>query len=301
MARNLKYQLNYCVNFCFKEKIDKHSEKKNGKINSGKIFSYADRKNMIDFTANFANFMKKNHPKIKFAKDIKSEHIQEFINLKAKSCSDATIKSYISHSKKLEKIINKTYNAKVKFEVLAVPAKNNTKLRNSSMRNEDFEKIINTYSNPYNDTGAIALNIAARSGLRIEEISKLKVSDINIQERYINVVDGKGGRDRKVQIQERDIEYYKKLKDEIGEGRCITAQKNSISKNVNRHMKQAKIKEKYIDSCLHCVRKMYAQRRFDELREQGKSIVDAWGIVSTELGHSANREKLMKVYIKNIY
>ena len=46
---------------------------------------------------------------------------------------------------------------------------------------------------------------------------------------------------------------------------------------------------------------MYAQRRFDELREQGKSIVDAWGIVSTELGHSANREKLMKVYIKNIY
>ena len=55
MGRNLKYQFKTCIEKNFKEKMDKHSIKKNKQMNKTRIFSFADRKNLIDFTANFSN------------------------------------------------------------------------------------------------------------------------------------------------------------------------------------------------------------------------------------------------------
>ena len=68
-TRNIKYQFKHCIDSNFKEGMDKHSLKKNGKGNS-KIYSYADRKNLIDLSANFANWLKENHSEIRQLKDI---------------------------------------------------------------------------------------------------------------------------------------------------------------------------------------------------------------------------------------
>ena len=50
-TRNIKYQFKYCIDTHFREGMDKHSMKRNGKDNS-KIYSYADRKNLIDLDSN---------------------------------------------------------------------------------------------------------------------------------------------------------------------------------------------------------------------------------------------------------
>ena len=85
--RNLKYQFLRAINQNFREGMDKHSDKKNNIRNTGKIYSYADRKNLIDLSCNFANWMRNSYPEIKLLKDLESKHLQEFLNSKKQDCS----------------------------------------------------------------------------------------------------------------------------------------------------------------------------------------------------------------------
>lgn len=298
--RNLKYQFLHAIEKNFKEGVDKHSDKKNNIRATGKIYSYSDRKNLIDLSSNFANWMKNSYPDVKLIKDIQSHHIQEFLNNKAQDCSAATLKNYVSRFKKLEKQANDTYNTKLKFDVVAPAGRNESqKIRTASMTSSDYKKLESSYKNEY-DNGRIAINLAARSGLRVSEVAKLKGSDINLKEKYIHIADSKGKRSRDIPIQEKDISYYTELKNHIGDGRCCPIQQESILKSVNRHMISSGIKENYQETAIHSIRKMYAQNSFDALRDQGKSITQAWSQVSVNLGHGANRPELMKTYISNI-
>ena len=299
--KNLKHQLYHSIQSNFKEGMDKHSDKKNGIRSTEKVYSYADRKNLIDLAANFANWMKENHQNIRMVRDLKSDYVQEFLNKKSIECSSETLRNYASRFRKLEKMINNTYNLNIEISNVVVPmGRNNTKkIRDVAMSIEDYKKLESTYTE--NSTGYIAINIARRSGLRVSEIAKLKGTDINMQEKYIQVIGGKGKKDRVIPISSEDLDYYKELKEMVGDGRCCAAQEKSISKNVNRHMKQANIKQQYESTGLHAIRKMYAQNEFDGLREQGLSIKEAWSKVSVSLGHGPEREKLMTTYIKNIH
>lgn len=56
--RNLKYQFKNVIDRHFVEGMDKHSIKKNRDMNGERIFSYSDRKNLIDLSCSFANYMK---------------------------------------------------------------------------------------------------------------------------------------------------------------------------------------------------------------------------------------------------
>ena len=103
--RSLKYQFLCAINKNFSEGMDKHSDKRNGIRNTGKIYSYSDRKNLVDLSANFSNWMKENHSDVKLVKDVNSSHVQEFLNQKAQDCSSETLKNYVSRFKKLEKQI----------------------------------------------------------------------------------------------------------------------------------------------------------------------------------------------------
>ena len=58
MARNLKYQFKYAIEQSCKFGADKHSMKNNRAENGNmkaRTLSYADRKNLIDVSSNFAN------------------------------------------------------------------------------------------------------------------------------------------------------------------------------------------------------------------------------------------------------
>lgn len=301
MGKNLKHQFIHAIEDNFKEGMDKHSMKANGQRNDGKIFSYSDRKNLIDVACNFSNYMKENYMDIKMVKDIKVEHIQSFLNQKSNECSNATLKQYESKFNKLEKIINNTYKANADFKGFKVPlSKENSKIRNTSMSQNDFKKL-EKYFDSSRSSGKIAIQLTARVGLRVSECVKLQGRDINIKKNIIHVADGKGGRDRDIPIRAEDRKYFMNLKANISDfERVCPVRQDSINKSLDRGMKAIGIRNKYNDTSIHCIRKMYAQKEYDRCRAEGKTIKESLQDVSILLGHGKERIELMRQYVLSI-
>lgn len=301
MGKNLKHQFIHAIEDNFKEGMDKHSMKANGQRNDGKIFSYSDRKNLIDVACNFSNYMKENYMDIKMVKDIKVEHIQSFLNQKSNECSNATLKQYESKFNKLEKIINNTYKANADFKGFKVPlSKENSKIRNTSMSQNDFKKL-EKYFDSSRSSGKIAIQLTARVGLRVSECVKLQGRDINIKKNIIHVSDGKGGRDRDIPIRSEDRNYFMNLKANISDfERVCPVRQDSINKSLDRGMKAIGIRNKYNNTSIHCIRKMYAQKEYDRCRVEGKTIKESLQDVSILLGHGKERIELMRQYVLKI-
>lgn len=302
MGRNLKYQFLNAINNNFKEGMDKHSIKANNQMNNTRIFSYADRKNLIDVASNFSNFMKSNFSEVKQVKDVKAEHIQSFLNEKSKSCSNATLKQYESKFNKLENVVNNTYNINANYRGFVTPTSlENTKIRNSSMSIEDFNKLQQSFSNS-NSSAKTAIELTSRAGLRVSECTKIQGRDIDLQKGTIHVQDGKGGRDRDITIREEDKQYFADLKAQYSDTeRICPVKSDSINKAIQREMEKLDMKDKYADTSIHCIRKMYAQEQYDRYRDAGYEIKESLGKVSIDLGHSENRLELMKSYVLNIH
>ena len=306
MGRNLKYQFKTCIEKNFKLGMDKHSIKKNKQMNKTRIFSYSDRKNLIDFTANFSNFMKENHKEIKLVKDINSNHVQEFLNDKAKTCSQATLREYSSHIRKMSNLINSTYKTNIKYDFKTPESSSgNQILRDQQMKLEDYKRIHEAMKDGSN--GQKAIEIGKNFGLRVSEITKLQKRDIDLDKKEILVKDAKGGRDRTVHFNtEEQIKVAIKLYNSVSRDldRIVAVKENSINMALNRAMKKLNIKNDYKETSFHSIRKLYAQEEYDRLRNEGNSIEMACRQVSEELGHSAERgldEKLISRYIKNIW
>lgn len=302
MARNLKWQFLNAINSNFKEGMDKHSIKADGLMDKTRIFSYADRENLKDVASNFSNFMKENYSDVKMVKDIKPEHIQSFLNNKSDNCSRKTLEQYGSKFNKLENIVNNTYNINANYKGFVVPAgKENTKIRNVAMTKNDFKKLENGFANSKSNAKE-AIQLSAKLGLRVSETVKLQGRDIDLNKGTVFVKDGKGGRDRHIPIRAEDKGYFANLKASVGETeRICPVQSDSINKAVQRCMERVGISEKYQDTSIHSIRKMYAQEQFNSYREQGMEIDKALGAVSVDLGHSENRLELMKEYVLNIH
>lgn len=306
MGRNLKYQFKTCIEKNFKEKMDKHSIKKNKQMNKTRIFSFSDRKNLIDFTANLSNWMKENYSEIKLVKDINSNHIQEFLNEKAKNCSQATLNQYSSKIRKMSNLINSTYKTNIKYD-FKTPKSSSGKqiLRDQQMKLENYKRIHEIMRNGSN--GQKAIEIGKNFGLRVSEITKLQKRDIDLDKKEILVKDAKGGRDRTVHFNtEEQIKVATKLYNSVSIDldRIVAVKENAINMALNRAMKKLNIKNEYKETSFHSIRKLYAQQEYDRLRNEGNSIEIACRKVSEKLGHSADRgldEKLIRRYIKNIW
>lgn len=304
MAKNIKWQFLNAINENFVEGMDKHSIKAAEEMDGTRIFSYADREGLKDVSGNFCNWMKENHPGIKFVKDIKAEHIQGFLNEKADTCSKATLEQYASKFRKLENIVNATYGTKksqANYRGFIIPTGvENTKIRSVAMSKEDFKKIEQAFENS-TSKAKVALQLGEKLGLRVSEITKLQGRDIDLKNGKIHVIDGKGGRDRKVPIRAEDRAYFADLKARTGDReRICPMQHNSVNRAINRKMKDLGIASKYRDTSIHAIRKMYAQTEFERFRAEGKTINEALGEVSEQLGHSKDRKELMQQYVLRI-
>ncbi|ENY98437.1 hypothetical protein HMPREF1092_03348 [Clostridium thermobutyricum] len=306
MGRNLKYQFKTCIEKNFKEKMDKHSIKKNKQMNKTRIFSFADRKNLIDFTANFSNWMKENHSEVKLVKHINSNHIQEFLNEKAKKCSQATLREYSSHIRKMSNLINSTYKTNIKYDFKTPTSVSGKQIiRDQQMKLEDYKRIHEAMKDGSN--GQKAIEIGKNFGLRISEITKLQKRDIDLDKKEILVKDAKGGRDRTVNFNtEEQIKVATKLYNSVSRDldRIVAVKENAINMALNRAMKKLNIKNEYKETSFHSIRKLYAQEEYERYRLAGDSIEMACCKVSEQLGHSAERgldKKLISRYIKNIW
>ena len=313
MAKNIKYQFKYAIEQSFKAGADKHSMKRNEAENGNRgttTFSYSDRKNLIDVSANFSNWMKENHNDIKQLKDITSNHIQEFLNHKAETCTSATVKQYQDKFTKLEKLVNDTYTkANVSYTNTVMPTcSNNTEqLRSKTMSESDYNKLNNHLSNNCrSDNGAKALQLGYHAGLRVSEIAKLQQRDIKINSdgtATVSVIGGKGGRDREVHVTNKEsVQTLSNIRDSVANpyDRVVPIQASSINKAINRAMDRCNMQEyKDHNTSVHSLRKAFAQQEYDRYKEEGMEPKQAWDCVSEQLGHGKNRDDLYKTYIEN--
>ena len=290
-TRNIKYQFKYCIDTHFREGMDKHSMKRNGKDNS-KIYSYADRKNLIDLSANFANWIKENHAEIKQLKDINSMHIQEFLNEKANSCSRKSLQEYQSHFRKLESLCNNTYNTNVDFHSTVTPisAKNGGgKIRNIMCSDAQYQMLLKTK----NSNLKSALGVCKNFGLRAAECGKLQYRDI--KEDGIYIADSKGKKSRFVKAENKEqqdiLQQFRGKK----QGRICPIQTGSLQQAFNRECKKQGIH--FQNGAFHTLRKNFATAKYKEYREKGETVQQALDSVSHVLGHGSKRNELMKQYI----
>ena len=112
MSRTLKSQIIHSLseNKHFGE--SKHSAMKNGTYQNGNIYSVKTYEAYKDTAKNLANYLKEKHHEIKNPQDIKSNHIQEWINDKGKNWTAKTLENKICHIKYIEQNLKKTYHGK---------------------------------------------------------------------------------------------------------------------------------------------------------------------------------------------
>lgn len=304
MSRNLKYQFKTAIEKSFKPGADKHSAKAQGQLGTNRIYSYSDRNNLMDVASNFSNFMKENHPDVKLLRDIDSNHVQEFLNHKAKNCSQQTVAQYCTKMAKLEQIANKGYNLTLNYSkdvYTPISCKlEGGKVRDVVLSKENYSKIVESCKESQSH-GVKGIILSREFGLRVSEITKLQARDIDLEKGVIHVIGSKGGRDRDVPITEQNRAIVERFKTGCTSDRerIVPLKADSVNRFLDRQMLKLGINDS-AKTGIHSIRKLYAQERFDEFREQGLTINQALKETSILLGHGEDRINLMQEYVANI-
>ena len=302
MARNLRQQLLYCIYQCDHRGTSKRADRRNKVNMKGRLYSN-QRINDLKHTAkSFAQFMKVVYPGIKWVYQIRSEHVQDYLNSKVGDWSERTEIETISRLKRINEITNYVYNLDEKWDVKKSERTNARKIRDMAMSREDFNRI-NLELQRSNSEAKYTTEITARTGARVAEVAGLKVSGINTEDWLLEIREGaKNGNHRDVPIRESDREYFEKLKKEMtSRGRIYVTngvRPQSLDKKIRRTMKELNLADKYPKSTDHTIRKMYAIERMEEEVKKCSDPMMAWEIVQEELGHGDEfRQALYDTYV----
>lgn len=294
---SLAHQMREAVNQNFSEGKSKRAAKMSeGGYGSG-VYSFSHRKSLIEFSTQFANYCKAEFG-VKNVKDVTKEHAQAFLNEKAKSCSDTTLKTYHQHLNKIDKCFKSSYKS-YKSDLtkgINIPAgTNQTKLRDVKIERESMNKVLDKLDFKHATHRAIAC--AEALGLRASESAKIKGEHINLEKGTVSVV-GKGGRYREVKIPENRQATLTTIKELCGDGRIAPVKTDSVNVTFNRICEREGIDDlQGTKSGIHAVRKLWATELYEDKLNDGMTEKDAWGDVSEELGHGRDRPDLFKVYI----
>ena len=320
VAKNLKAQLNWAVQSSFKgnDKINggygssKHSDMASGQKN-GKIYSWGSYHGRIETACQFASFVRENYPDVRNVNQLTSEMAESFLLSKAGSCTTETIDTYRSNLASLGENINRTYaSAHVDLRVgKIVGTTSNKESRCKAMTSSDLAALRDSYRP--GSTGHKAVSIAEHTGCRASEIVRLTGNSIAIHgssSASVYVKNGKGGRDREIKISDpASVRALADIKASVVDGeRIVPCKAGSIQKSINRHMKAlggsagGSMKSEYASTGFHAIRKNFAQREFDRVRQSGCSRQESLDHVSKQLGHGTGRDlATLQRYVENIY
>lgn len=243
-------------------------------------------------------------------KDITSDMAREWFEYKVNAghWSYPTVKQRYSDLKKLELMASNVFNLKgfsiTDFDITEFKKEQSVNKTQDTrhlvaMREKDYLKLEN-YMLSHNNCAKLAVPICARTGLRAEEVSSLKPSEIDLQNCILYVNNAKGGRNRTIDISS-DIDFFKWAVDyAVSHGWETMTGKNNV-KSLQTAVRRA-LKACELDSYkqgIHSIRKMFAVRK---MRETG-----SWRDTSRLLGHGnpgkkgrrqAPRSDLKRIYLK---
>lgn len=293
--KSIKCQFQYAINQNFRECINKHSIKQQDTSHTN-IYSYSEKFRLLDVASDFSNFLKQNYKDVKYIRDIKENHIQDFLNNK-KNCTQNTINSYMQSLKKLERVSNKCFglNKNNMSQVVApymLRKSDVTRGATHPISKIDYEKIL-TYclNNPCKSSNAILLDYTCyhSHAMRVEELARIKLENINEQGQIL-ITNAKGG--KSYQVQCSNIEFLKGVINnhyDVDKKFLFALKGASINKFLYRTCEKLGI-EKY---SFHDIRRHHAQEYFDYLRQQEYSTKDALLYTSQYLSHNSSRERMM--------
>ena len=302
MARNLRQQLLYCIYQCDHRGTSKRADRRNKVDMKGRLYSTQRIKDLKNTAKSLAKFMKAVYPGIKLVYQIRSEHVQDYLNSKAGDWSERTESEVISRLVRLNEITNYVYGIHQEWNLKKSKRTNAKKIRDMAMTREDFNKI-NAELQRSNSEAKYTTEITARTGARVAEVAGLRVSGINTDDWLLEIREGaKNGNHRDVPIREPDREYFGKLKKEMtARGRIYVTngvKPQSLDKKIRRTMKELNLADKYPKATDHTIRKMYAIERMEEELEKCANPMMAWEIVQEELGHGDEfRQALYDTYV----
>lgn len=228
---------------------------------------------------NFLKFIKKSQNKIK-GEDIKS-YLAHLIETNKKPATISLILSSLKffYKEVLEKdIFTKIKSPKLEKKLPIV------------LTIEEVKKLLKT---PKKLKHRLMLELMYSSGLRVSEVTKMKVNDLELENKMGKVISGKGKKDRNIILSESFIQHLKKYESNSeylfpgnDNGHIST---RAIQKIINNAAKKAEIKKRVF---CHALRSSFATH----LLESGTDI----RIIQELLGHSnlATTERYTKVSVE---
>lgn len=304
MSKNIKHQIQEAVSNNFQEGMDKHAEKhKNIDGDNTKIYSYNEKFRLLDMARMIQNFIKDNGLEIKQVKDISPDIIQKFLNSKINTCTQNTINTYSQSLNKISSICNKNFkscNLTWKQDVV-VPTAISEKCKSRGVGNqmpmEVLDKMCNYARENYSISGQVLL--AQRElGLRINEITTIKLENINFNDKELVVKNTKGGKLLVREITPKLEEILKETieKENIISGRVFSIENKTVNQYYRRIQINLKIQGRFSN---HNLRSAISQEKYDNLLSEGMSSKEALKVVSLWLNHGENRKALLKTsYIR---
>jgi len=301
---SIKGQVFHMIDSNFNPGQDKRNDKFDDNMGKEKIYSFSERDNLRQVAMELVAFSKVTF-EVKQIKDISYNMARDFMKSKISTCNQTTLDNYSSRLNKIERLVNKTYKScNVDWSNIKVQSTiGQDKLRNIPMGIGDFEKLI-AYAkdNGLTSKGILGTQLAGAFGLRVSEVCKLQVRDIDLVNMKIHIHESKGGLSRDLFIKEEYKELLEKsLVNKTSLDRLVPIKEDSVNKWIRETLPKVEgiDASKYIKAKtgIHCIRKMWASQRYKELITLGLNDKDACNKVSVELGHGENRWDVVKNYI----
>lgn len=300
--KSIKNQIQIAVSNSFSENTDKHAFKQQ-EDQEVKVFSYSEKFRLLDTAKMLNNYIKENFPDVKQIKDVNSNVIQDFLNTKAKTCTQNTVNTYSQSLNKIAAICNKNYiscNLKWKDDVV-VPTALTQKSQLRGIANQiplsDLNKICDYAKKNYSVSGQIIL--AQRElGIRVNELTTIKAENVDLKNNILHLPNCKGGKnlDREITPGLKAILEKSIQQSNIISGRLFPITENAVNTYLRRTEEKLGIKGRY---SIHNIRSAIAQKFYDNLRENGVNKDEAIKQTSIWLNHGPDREKLLeKSYIE---
>ena len=325
MSQTIKKQLENVVYGCISSGHSKRADKFNDAIDtSWKIYSDTSWQDMRDLARNLGDYIRDHHPDITRVYHIGSEVIQAYLESKASTCVDETLRKIYSRLKKFESCCKHVYfRDKDKFnwgmEKVTVP---------KSIKVAEYKKdkpiplevaktaIFDLHEKRSETVNAVV--VSTYVGTRVEESTCLKVGNIHFSGGefglgWVQIIKGseggaKGGRPRVIPIINK--EAHDTLKSVVAgknpDDYVVSTTKGDkmTPDNVNVMFRDV-LKERHGDTYLfngcHGLRKSFAQRYYDIVREK-RSKEEAVSKTNMVLGHGKNRgEQGIKTYVANMH
>jgi len=324
MPPTMRKQLEHAVYTCLAYGDSKRSDKFNDAIDTDwKLYSRTYKRDILDLARNFGKFLSTAYPSIKFAHQISGREIQAYLDSKAPTCTSGTLAKLHTHISKIENCCKQTYK-KARFswhtDTVTLPAstKNADFVKDTPVPLEVSKTIIATLQGRRSEVSH-AVTLSTYAGMRAEETTCMKVKNLHLSGGefgfgYVTIAKGpeggaKGGRPRTIPILNQEAQDALKS---VTAGKApeeYVAAKADGTKmtpdNVQRSLREVMDKQFghiYKGNRNHGMRKAWAQRYYDAVRNGGCTRKQAVEKTNEVLGHGSNRgEVMVKMYVANIW